>query len=225
MRTARRFLSPGGTLILLEGTAPERWIDITFGLTDGWWAFEDTELRPSYPLLSRRQWIEILGAAGFEDPIAIPESFDLSRSGRYHGIKSAYGSETGLENSSGVECNWIVFAERDGIGTGLAGRIAGPGHACVTVSTGRAYERRSKWEWSIQADRPEDYHRLFDELRRENLTNLKGVVHLWSLEAGPPSAETTLSLDSVQLLGSGSLLYLLQAMSVRPAGHPLPNFP
>ena len=38
---ARKLLRHGGQLVLLEGTAPRRWIDLTFGLLEGWWRFED----------------------------------------------------------------------------------------------------------------------------------------------------------------------------------------
>ena len=56
----RGLLAPGGMLLMLEVAAPERWIDVTFGLTDGWWRFTDTALRPAYPLLARTQWLELL---------------------------------------------------------------------------------------------------------------------------------------------------------------------
>jgi acyl transferase domain-containing protein/acyl carrier protein len=212
LNNARRFLSPGGTMILLEGTAPERWIDITFGLTDGWWAFRDTDLRASYPLLSRRQWIEILKDTGFEDPTAVPGSFDLSHQAVVIARNSIAATER-IEHGSDAQGSWIVFAEKDGIGTALAGRIAELGMTCVTVTTGGSYRHTSQWEWSISADRHEDYRRFFEELRRESLTDLRGIIHLWSLEADPPSAETTPSLEYAQLPGSGSLLYLLQAIA------------
>ena len=38
----RPLLAPGGLLVMLEVTAPQRWFDLTVGLTDGWWAFTDT---------------------------------------------------------------------------------------------------------------------------------------------------------------------------------------
>src|SRR5262249_40969607 len=41
----RSLLSANGILLLLEGTAPSRWIDLIFGCTEGWWRFEDTEIR------------------------------------------------------------------------------------------------------------------------------------------------------------------------------------
>ncbi|MGQ3004348.1 MAG: class I SAM-dependent methyltransferase, partial [Hydrogenophaga sp.] len=38
----RGLLVPGGLLAMLEVTAPQRWFDLTVGLTEGWWAFDDT---------------------------------------------------------------------------------------------------------------------------------------------------------------------------------------
>jgi len=72
---AVRLLAPGGLLVALEGTRPERWVDVTFGMTEGWWKFSDTELRPNYPLLAKNKWLELLGDLGvgdasIEEPLA-----------------------------------------------------------------------------------------------------------------------------------------------------------
>ena len=61
----RSLLAPGGQLILLEATTRERFADLTVGFMPGWWAFEDTDLRPDYALLSREAWRGALTAAGF----------------------------------------------------------------------------------------------------------------------------------------------------------------
>ena len=42
-----------------------RWLDFVFGMTPGWWAFSDDDLRLDYPLISSRQWNEVLSQAGF----------------------------------------------------------------------------------------------------------------------------------------------------------------
>lgn len=63
-------LVQGGILILIEGTSPQRWLDLIFGLTEGWWKFTDKEIRPSYPLISVNKWHEILKETGFKDIIA-----------------------------------------------------------------------------------------------------------------------------------------------------------
>ncbi len=44
----------GGLLIANELTSKTDFLTLTFGLTDGWWLFEDAERRmPGAPLLSR----------------------------------------------------------------------------------------------------------------------------------------------------------------------------
>jgi SAM-dependent methyltransferase len=69
----RKLLAPGGTLLLVEGGSKERGLDLTFGLTAGWWGFEDTDLRPDYPLVSHDRWPRILRDAGFADTAVLPE--------------------------------------------------------------------------------------------------------------------------------------------------------
>mgnify|MGYP001792724329 CR=1 FL=1 len=65
-------LAPGGELILLESTQPLLWLDLIFGLTEGWWKFTDRDLRPNYPLLSAVQWQTLLAESGFTPAILQP---------------------------------------------------------------------------------------------------------------------------------------------------------
>ena len=64
-------LAPGGHLVFLEGTQPMGWLDVIFGLTEGWWKFTDRTLRPDYPLLSAAQWQEVLQDCGFSSALAL----------------------------------------------------------------------------------------------------------------------------------------------------------
>jgi len=57
-------LRPGGVLIMLEATEVRDYFTLTFGLTSGWWAYEDERLENS-PLLSIPLWRRALQAAGF----------------------------------------------------------------------------------------------------------------------------------------------------------------
>ena len=58
---------------MLEVTHREWWIDLTFGMTDGWWRFTDRELRRDYPLLSVADWRPLLAEAGF-DAVSVVEA-------------------------------------------------------------------------------------------------------------------------------------------------------
>ena len=70
-----QLLRPGGALVLLEGTEQQAWLDLTFGLTEGWWHFTDLDLRPDYPLLSGEQWQQTLHQAGFADSQCFVENY------------------------------------------------------------------------------------------------------------------------------------------------------
>lgn len=56
MNHVQMLLAPGGLLVLLEGMQRQGWLDLTFGLTTGWWQFKDHNLRPDYPLLTASKW-------------------------------------------------------------------------------------------------------------------------------------------------------------------------
>ena len=51
LRHLSELLAPGGSLVLVEATQAQRWVDLTFGLTKGWWRFADRDLRDAHPLL------------------------------------------------------------------------------------------------------------------------------------------------------------------------------
>jgi thioesterase domain-containing protein/acyl carrier protein/SAM-dependent methyltransferase len=63
---AKRLLRTGGVLVLSETVTCHDFLTLTFGLTEGWWRFEDAERRLSHaPLLDYRGWSEALHEAGF----------------------------------------------------------------------------------------------------------------------------------------------------------------
>ena len=45
LRHVHDLLAPNGSLVMVEVTTTQPWIDLVFGLTDGWWRFTDTDLR------------------------------------------------------------------------------------------------------------------------------------------------------------------------------------
>jgi acyl transferase domain-containing protein/acyl carrier protein len=68
----RSLLAPGGLLALMETVRRQRWADLVWGLTEGWWSFADAPLRTESPLLGPEAWEDVLGRAGFEGVRAWP---------------------------------------------------------------------------------------------------------------------------------------------------------
>jgi pimeloyl-ACP methyl ester carboxylesterase/acyl carrier protein/SAM-dependent methyltransferase len=66
LRNCRDLLKPDGILIINELTHRMDCNTLTFGLTTGWWLYEDEDKRiPGSPLIDTAHWRETLSAAGF----------------------------------------------------------------------------------------------------------------------------------------------------------------
>jgi len=181
----RGALAPGGTLLMLEVAGDERWIDITFGLTEGWWLFTDTDLRPSQPLLTRARWLELLTAEGFE-AAAIDSPDPRSREVLLAARKPVDAREAWPEHG-----HWLLLADAGGLAQNLAARLREAGQRTALLA----------------ANAP-------PEALRQALADagpgLRGVVHLGSLDL-PAPGETDGVVDSLRA-GPGSLLTLVQAL-------------
>lgn len=68
-----RLLAPGGVIGALEKVRTERWVDLVWGLAEGWWYFEDAELRAASPLLPAAAWERVLGGLPFGAARVLPE--------------------------------------------------------------------------------------------------------------------------------------------------------
>ena len=69
----KSILAPGGLLCLVETVQARRWDHMIWGLAEGWWYFEDADLRPHSPLLNLDQWEAALRAQGFQNVRSFPK--------------------------------------------------------------------------------------------------------------------------------------------------------
>ncbi|MBE9216664.1 SDR family NAD(P)-dependent oxidoreductase [Plectonema cf. radiosum LEGE 06105] len=199
----RQLLSPLGQLVLLEGTQPQRWLDLIFGLTDGWWRFTDTNLRSDYPLISFYQWESVLSKCGFEEVAgfeAQPQGVVLARkTGNLINRRDAEYAE-GRDGEG-----WLIFADSHGLGEELARQL---GSDCVLVFPGEGYQELGEFRYRVNPLRKDDFERLLEGVAVEK------VVHLWSLDI-PTSQVTDEQLELSSQLGCASALHLVQSMDSR----------
>lgn len=184
----REALAPGGLLVLLEGTGRQAWVDLTFGLTEGWWRFSDDDLRSSHPLLPADAWTRVLGEEGYADPRALwlpgaenrlgpsAQAVLVARAPEVSPEEGRSGSEaTGLEPGG-----WIVVGGAEDLAPPLVRRLEALGHVCVRMEpdpSGRL-----------------DPDRVADLLRSSpDGTDLpwSGVLHLVAAEEDGPASPST----------------------------------
>lgn len=78
LNNIRELLLPGGCLVLVETVENNSWLDLTFGLTPGWWRFQDKELRLDTPLLSGESWCAALKRCGFATADSFSQQNNIS---------------------------------------------------------------------------------------------------------------------------------------------------
>ena len=214
-----QLLKPGGLLLLLEGTGPSRWVDLVFGMTDGWWRFSDADLRPSHPLLSARQWLKLLQETGFTEAITLPV-LNEGREGAEQALVMARGTQgdflSPTEHRSDVSqrpASWLIFCDARGVGTGLAELLKARGETCVMVQPGRSYERIGDRQFIVNPAQPKDFEQLLREALPANGSTCCGVVHMWALSVAVPLEMTAAMLETDQASVCGSVLHLVQALA------------
>jgi 3-oxoacyl-(acyl-carrier-protein) synthase/SAM-dependent methyltransferase/acyl carrier protein len=100
-------LSPGGVLILNELASVTPFTTLTFGLLEGWWLFEDADLRlKGSPALSFEQWATTLARK------------------RFVGIRSVAGKGTELLGQQIVTAVWAGQPARSALASRQALRLA-----------------------------------------------------------------------------------------------------
>ena len=95
-------------------------------MTQGWWRFEDTAIRPRHPLQGAQGWETLLKRTGFSQARAIA-------AGSMGPLKQQAIVVAGGEVDAG---RWLILADRDGAGAEVAGRLRASGHETEVILRG-----------------------------------------------------------------------------------------
>ena len=201
-------IAPDGLLVLLESPGPQRWIDITFGLTEGWWKFTDKQLRQAYPLLAQHQWIDLLQEVGFRSASGMTDGRSVTPQYIVLARAAALASDAQPEALRADSQHWLILADSS-VGTHVAEELGKRGAQCIVVSTGTEYTRLTAQQYQVNPEQPADYMKLLQETTPAE--GWQGIVHLWSLDVAETAQLTPTTLAQAQVLTSMSLTGLIQA--------------
>ncbi|EGJ32720.1 methyltransferase domain protein, partial [Moorena producens 3L] len=207
----RELLADGGMLVLLEVTTAQRWLDLVFGLLEGWWKFNDYELRPDYPLLSRDQWQKVLRETDFTEVVTMPEVEGMAETLSGQTVIVAQSSQTKLEQTNDGSKSWLILADKEGIGKQLARQLNSVGEVCTLVFAGEKYQQIAPAEFTINPNNLEDFEEVIETVAGKS-PSLYGVVQCWTTEAGVGQTVNSEELGSLSKLGCGTTLSLVQAL-------------
>ena len=193
----RAMLAPGGVLLLVEGIRPDRWMDLTLGLTDGWWRCSDFDLRPDHPLISAKTWDSLLTEKGFRSSQAISYVLqDGTSSQQVVMVAQAVADGTlSTGDSKSPSSHWMIFADEFGVGDALGKLLIAKGESCETIRCPGA---------GIAAE----FLRL-KTARQQNVSH--EMVYLWGIDVAD-AVESRTELEHGEELCAKTLVRLIQTL-------------
>ncbi len=199
MSTVRQLLVPGGLAVLLEGTAPQRFGDLTVGLLDGWWAFTDLDRR-QYALMPRAKWTTLLKDAGFAASAIIVED-DAGPILEEQAIFVAQAPTVAMQRT---KQRWLVLPDAAGTATELAGRLQRDGDDVTVIAVNDSSAITSVLDAAARKGSP-----------------ITGVLYLQALDVLLSESTTadTLWNDQQRLLSHA--LHTVQTVAASPAAAPI----
>lgn len=214
LENIRLVLKSDGLLWFAETLKPDRNITFLFGTLDGYWRYEDTELRKSHITLSGEKWTSVLKQSGFKwartfDCYDRRQGVILGQASSDYLHKSAYSPPVKSDDDSSKSIStWFVFGEnKEPVTEKLEEFLKTVGRRVIFVEKGDKFESDSKDHYHVRVDRKSDVFDMIDKVAAENST-VEGIVYGWSLS---PSERN-------QAAVSQPFIYLLQ--NVASQKHP-----
>jgi acyl transferase domain-containing protein/acyl carrier protein len=211
LANVHKLLAPGGILVLLESTTRQRWLDLIFGLLDGWWKFSDRDLRPDYPLLSTSQWQKLLTDQGFPQVSMLPPTAETPASLSRQAVIVAQTESKLAASALPAPRGWLILADPQGVARQLAAQLRNQGDVCTLVFAGTKCHQIAPDEWEINPHQFPDFEQLMTHMASQSPT-LHGVVQCWSLETELDPGLTVDRLAALAQLGCGTTLSLVQSL-------------
>ena len=207
----RELLAQSGQLVAVETMQRRSWHDLTFGLLDGWWRFND-DYRPDYALATPAVWRRAMSDAGFSEVqflgTANPDTDEPLGSSI---IIAQSPADAAL--SPGV---WVLAADGPSTGSGraaaeLATTLASRNQTVIIAgeTADAAGESQRVTSVSIDTEDRQAWQDLLKGLPGD--APLKGVVHLAGLDGHGALASTPEMAEDVRR-GTASALALVQGI-------------
>jgi hypothetical protein len=124
----KRLLASEGVLLMLEVTNSPVYLDLIFGMTEGWWLFEDTDIRKEHATMGPDQWKGVLEREGFSD-VAVYSDIEKNDAS-CQSVILARNEKLDLTNKVLKEspklgrADWLLFADKSGVAEIMQSRLA-----------------------------------------------------------------------------------------------------
>lgn len=160
---------------------------------------------PTYSFRPQRLWIDAPPPSVERQP-----QREVSRNKLYEIVwKKRPRAENGKFHAN---CgNWLILADSTGTGAAVADLLEQNGGKCTLIRPGAGFHSADGGGYTINPTEPSDFAKLWRTLS-DTGSSVRGVIHLWSLDAPSSDGSGVESLTASRRLSLESSIHLLQTL-------------
>lgn len=188
-------MKPNGRFDMIEQTCVNRVITFLFGLLDGFWQFQDFDLRKDHCILSSEKWTQAMESCGFD-----VSHYNVLN--KFHGhfcVKKIAQSDQPLSICATPSPTkiWLLFHHPNSeISEYLMKKIGSIEHRKVILVTAEDDESvtlpQSNSHFVVRRDTEEDFKKVLTHVTSITDMQLEGILYCWPLDKSPGSLSRTL---------------------------------
>ncbi len=208
---AQKMLASEGILMMLEVTNSPVYLDLIFGMTEGWWLYEDLDIRTEHATMSPDKWKSVLESNGYSD-VACYSDFPgndvscqtviLARAGKLNLEADERNDESRTDAAT-----WLIFQDNQGVSDKLIARLETLNKTCITVKIGQDFEEMPDGHFLVNATSQDHVDKVLDFVNTQG--QFEGIIYAWGLDL-PGNAH--LSVETIEHGESRASIMMMNIM-------------
>ncbi len=209
-----KLLASEGILLMLEVTNSPVYLDFIFGMTEGWWLFEDTDIRPKHATMSPEKWKKVLKTSGFTDAVHYSDfeqnnvscqSVILARNPKLKIEKDQKENGTVMK-----EGTYLVFADNKGVSEKLLKKLAGRKKEFVIVRKASEFKQLED-EFYIDTLSQSQVDKVIDYMSGKK--NFDGILFCWGFDLPGNDQLSFETIERAESLASATLMNIMKKLN------------
>ncbi|MBN4061715.1 SDR family NAD(P)-dependent oxidoreductase [Bacteroidales bacterium AH-315-I05] len=211
---AQKLLASEGVLMMLEVTNSPVYLDFIFGMTEGWWLYEDNEIRTEHATLPPEKWKSVLESNGYSDVACysdIPgneiscQSVIMARAEKLN--LSVEEEDTAKTDSA----DWLVFADDSGVSDRIIKQLVALNKTCYVVKKGERFNQLSDKECEIHPLSQDDANTVLDFVSNKN--KFEGLIFAWGFDLPGNDQMSSETIEKAEEGGSIMLMNIMRKLN------------
>ncbi|MDA3892626.1 MAG: SDR family NAD(P)-dependent oxidoreductase [Salinivirgaceae bacterium] len=212
---AQKLLASEGVLMLLEVTNSPVYLDFIFGMTEGWWLFEDLDIRTEHATMAPEKWKSVLENNGYSDVACYSDypKNDIS----CQTVIMARAEKLDLEaiksddDAKLAKGNWLVFADNNGVSDKVIDQLSALNKTCTTVKIGDGFKETAAGKFTVDALSQDDTSKVLDFANKQE--NFEGIIYAWGLDLLDDAKLSAESIEQGESQGTITMLNIMKKLN------------